>query len=396
MQSQEEKVDQRRSDLTVSTPPHVSVSSTNASPIAATASSVIDSGVVGGSGRKADISSSSSVSGISSGAGGTAGGSKSNILKLLLGAGGIFVAFSYYGVLHEDIFKDEAKFSQSWYLQALEASANVLVGGFFLKMTGSSSPLPQKFMFLSGLTQVSSKSFTSSALAANVSFPLVTLAKSGKMIPIMIGSLLMGGKSYTIKEYLSVLAIIVGTCLVSLGKSKGADTVHSSKLGVLFILLSLVCDGITGGVQNKIRERSKELGNESPGSWNLMFNTNLYMALVAVAVSLINGELTSGTKLFVEHPDIFTKVLQFALCSAVGQSFIFYTISNFGPLTCSTVTTSRKVFSVLLSLFYINKVTLSLQQRAGLLLACVGIFSELHKEATKPPKHGTDDDKKAG
>ncbi len=46
------------------------------------------------------------------------------------------------------------------------------------------------------------------------------------------------------------------------------------------------------------------------------------------------------------HPEIFEKIVKFSLCSAFGQAFIFFTISNFGPLTCTTVTTTRKVCSV--------------------------------------------------
>ena len=69
---------------------------------------------------------------------------------------------------------------------------------------------------LSGITQVSAKAFTSLALASCVSFPVVTLAKSGKMVPVMIGSLLLGGAHYSLREYLAVLAIIGGTCIVSM------------------------------------------------------------------------------------------------------------------------------------------------------------------------------------
>ena len=67
---------------------------------------------------------------------------------------------------------------------------------------------------------------------------------------------------------------------------------------------------------------------------------------------------------------------KFALCSAVGQSFIFYTIANFDPLVLSTVTTTRKIFSVMLSIF-LKGHSLSLTGWSGIALACSGIFSEL-------------------
>ena len=36
------------------------------------------------------------------------------------------------------------------------------------------------------------------------------------MVPVMIGSLLLGGARYSVREYLAVLAIIGGTCIVSM------------------------------------------------------------------------------------------------------------------------------------------------------------------------------------
>ncbi len=81
-------------------------------------------------------------------------GSNSNIFKLLLGAGGIFTAFTYYGVMHEEIFEKSTGFTQAWFLQAVEASANVLVGGLGLVLFGKRQTLPLDLFALSGLTQV--------------------------------------------------------------------------------------------------------------------------------------------------------------------------------------------------------------------------------------------------
>ena len=59
-------------------------------------------------------------------------------LKLIIGAGGIYAAFLYYGTLQEDVFHYTTaagvKFKAAWFLQALEALANVILGDliFFL------------------------------------------------------------------------------------------------------------------------------------------------------------------------------------------------------------------------------------------------------------------------
>merc|ERR1719223_2502176 len=123
-------------------------------------------------------------------------------IKLLIGAGGIYGAFLYYGSLQEDVFRYTSaagtSFKQAWFLQVLEALANVIVGFAGMKLMGPTKGIPLKMFGISGAAQVSAKACTSLALANGLSFPVATLAKSGKMAPVMAGSLLLGGASYSI------------------------------------------------------------------------------------------------------------------------------------------------------------------------------------------------------
>jgi UDP-galactose transporter B1 len=305
-------------------------------------------------------------------------------IKLVIGAGGIYGAFLYYGTLQEAVFSyaasDGSKFKSAWFLQLLEAFANVIIGGVGMVLSGRTVGLPQDMFALSGATQVCAKAFTSLALAAGVSFPVVTLAKSGKMVPVMIGSLLLGGATYTLREYAAVFAIIAGTCIVSMNKKK-SSTKASSSLGIAFIALSLACDGITGGVQKRLKQKSAQLGVKAK-PYDFMFWTNLYMGITAAVIALFGGEIQAGLSYCSLNPEIVNKILKFALCSAVGQSFIFYTISNFDPLVCTTVTTTRKVFSVLLSIF-LNGHAMSSKGWAGITVASLGILSELQDKASR-------------
>ena len=113
------------------------------------------------------------------------------------------------------------------------------------------------------------------------------------------------------------------------------------------------------------------------------------MALTALVISFGLGEFTSGMAYVTANPQIFPMILKFALCSAVGQSFIFYTISNFDPLVLSTVTTTRKIFSVLLSIF-LKGHSLTTMGWSGILLASSGIMSELTSKAKGHNKSESD------
>ena len=94
---------------------------------------------------------------------------QTDALRLVFGAGGIYAAFLFYGSLQEDVFRyeaaDGAKFDHAWFLQFLEAMANVCIGFVGVKLAGGTKNIPQKFFVISGASQVCSKAFTSLSLA---------------------------------------------------------------------------------------------------------------------------------------------------------------------------------------------------------------------------------------
>mmetsp|Transcript_18187 Transcript_18187/g.25237 ORF Transcript_18187/g.25237 Transcript_18187/m.25237 type:complete len:408 (-) Transcript_18187:97-1320(-) len=316
-------------------------------------------------------------------------GGLSDSVKLLIGAGGIYGAFLYYGSLQEDVFRytsaDGIAFKQAWFLQVLEALANVLIGFIGMQLSGPTKGIPLTMFGISGAAQVSAKACTSLSLANGLSFPVATLAKSGKMAPVMAGSLLLGGATYTVREYLQVAAIIGGTAIVSMGKKKGGGA-ENSVMGVAFIVASLVLDGVTAGFQKRLKAETAKAGVK-PKPYDFMFWTNLFMFITAALVAGGMGEMTTGVEYCTQNPEIMSKIVKFSLCSAIGQSFIFYTIANFDPLILATVTTTRKVFSVLLSIF-LKGHSLSGTGWAGIALACSGIIAEMQaKRAGKAKAH---------
>mmetsp|Transcript_9848 Transcript_9848/g.18531 ORF Transcript_9848/g.18531 Transcript_9848/m.18531 type:complete len:396 (+) Transcript_9848:448-1635(+) len=314
---------------------------------------------------------------------------KNDTLKLLFCCIGIYSAYLIYGSLQEDVFTytstnskvDLGPFTYIWFVQVFEALANTVTGYIGRYVTCTPDEIQktkpnEKYFFFSGCSQVSSKALTSLSLNSGLSFPLATMAKSGKMAPVMIGQLVLGGSRYSTRDYLQVGAIIVGTAMLGLSKAKGDHGMaHSTSLGVIFIVASLIMDGITGGLQKRLKRDTLEAGNPLKG-YDFMFYTNTYMLFVALSVSNINGDLVNGTRYCLQDPNICSLILKFCVCSAIGQSFIFYTIASFDPLVCSTITTTRKIVSVFLSIFYKGHV-MNTQAWCGVFLACVGILSEV-------------------
>jgi UDP-galactose transporter B1 len=318
-------------------------------------------------------------------------------LKLMFGAGGIYIAFLYNGLLQEDVFRhkslagDGSSFHQAWLLSVMETAASIVVGFLgrqFYRCTTATdsssnanhlaSSLPQKHFLVSGAAQVTARSFKSLALANGLSFPIATLAKSGKMAPVMIGSLVLGGASYSVREYIQVVAIIVGVAIFSMGQQPSSGIsgeVGCTAPGVAYILLSLALDGVTGGVQKNLLTDIAERGLK-PRPYDLMYHTSIYMMLVAGVIAIWLGEFQSGYDYILINPEILPMILRFSFCSAIGHSFIFFTLANFDPLVCTTVTTTRKIFSVVLSIVFKGH-SVSFQGWTGVLVATSGIVSEV-------------------
>ena len=317
---------------------------------------------------------------------------------------GIYAAYLLYGQYQEDVFTYQSNhisstldtsvaFTYIWFVQVVEALTNTVMGIVGRYMTQSKkqrSVRPnQKYFFYSGFSQVSSKALTSLALNTGLSFPLATMAKSGKMAPVMLGQLILGGTSYSIRDYLQVSAIICGTAMLGLSKAKGGAISHSTSLGVVFIMASLAMDGITGGLQKRLKHDAQKNQHDLKG-YDFMFYTNLYMFLVALGVANLNGDLVNGISYCMQDPQICKLIAKFCVCSAVGQSFIFLTIAQFDPLVCSTVTTTRKIASVFLSIFtkghHMNN-----QAWCGVFVACMGILSEVQDKVGKGSKKSSRD-----
>ncbi|KAJ3365855.1 UDP-galactose transporter, partial [Kappamyces sp. JEL0680] len=75
------------------------------------------------------------------------------------------------------------------------------------------------------------------------------------------------------------------------------------------------------------------------------------------------------------HPAIVYDILLYTLAGAIGQCFIFLTLESFGSIVLVTVTVTRKMFSILLSVFWFGHV-LTLGQWASVGLVFVAIAWE--------------------
>lgn len=75
-----------------------------------------------------------------------------------------------------------------------------------------------------------------------------------------------------------------------------------------------------------------------------------FFSCIFTGISLMQqGGFMSSINFMMKFPAFSTDCILLSLCSAVGQYFIFKTISTFGPLIFAIISTIRQGFSVFLS-----------------------------------------------
>lgn len=137
--------------------------------------------------------------------------------------------------------------------------------------------------------------------------------------------------------------------------------------GVLLLLLSLMMDGLISAVQERMK------AEHSTKSGHMMLNMNGWSVIFSGIVIIASGELFQCIQFLHRYPSTVWHISTFSIAGAFGQYFIFLTVTEFGPLPCSIITTTRKFFTVLGSILIFGN-TLTFKQWLGTFIVFSGLF----------------------
>lgn len=292
---------------------------------------------------------------------------------------GIFICYFYYGILQERITRgkygegpEEERFTCTLALVFVQCVVNYFYAVLMSKTVLSQGEDTTKSSYygICSLTYLVAMVSSNKALLW-VNYPTQVVGKSCKPIPVMILGVLVGRKSYPLLKYFFVMMIVAGVALF-MYKDGAASTAAAGDgglmgVGELLLIASLTCDGLTGAVQERMKSEHQTK------SGHMMMSMNKWsVAYLGVALAF-TGEGLEFVSFVQRHPAVIWQLATFSVASALGQFFIFMCVSEFGPLPCSIITTTRKFFTVLGSVIIFGTVLMS-RQWAGVALVFAGLF----------------------
>jgi len=287
------------------------------------------------------------------------------VLKLLLCASGVYACFLSWGVLQERISTSrytskssgqEDKFPHFLFLNMTQSMVAMAAAFFamFARNTGFgdiSRPVLLRYLRIALVNSLASPFGYASLKYIN--FPVLVLGKACKLIPVMLMNWVVYRRKFEVYKYFCVAMVTVGVAgfmFFDPKASKGKGPASNSLFGILLLLINLMLDGATNSWQDKMFMKYSIRSQQMMFFMNLLSGSGMCLWIA----SPFNGELYVALSFVSDHPAIITDIMLFGLCGAIGQVFIFELLESFGSLTLVTVTVTRKLFTILISLFWFN------------------------------------------
>lgn len=190
-----------------------------------------------------------------------------------------------------------------------------------------------------------------------VSFPVQTVFKSSKIIPVcLVGPMvvssillismdliifrpyakvmLMGrflkGSSYPLGQYFEALLITIGVAIFSVSSKSSNKDSETEVLGLVFLLMYISFDSFTSQWQDKIYG---QYGRANVDPYQMMLGVNVSAIGFTTAGLVATGDLPVVWEFLMANPMVLRYNIITAITSATGQLFIFFTIREFGAVT---------------------------------------------------------------
>lgn len=210
--------------------------------------------------------------------------------------------------------------------------------------------IPHKNSAICGLTvAISTLTYTYAIYLTN--FPVVMMFKSCNILSvILVGVMCSRVKDKKLK--LGTKKIVVGV-LVTLGiilfkvtdpNSFKEDGKKTELVGIVLLIVSLLADGFLPDFQAEIKSEYK------PQPMEMMTSINMWVSIISILYSTVLMELWDMIMFIATHQKFLVHMLLMGFLSTIGQMFVYYMIKQFKQHFVPFVITTRKIFTVGLSI----------------------------------------------
>lgn len=311
-----------------------------------------------------------------------------NTLKLVTVASGICFSYWFYGFLQEKLIT-KSRLGATFIL-VIQTVTNILVASVWQRIeTSSTASTSKKAIGLNHpLLFVTSACYVFAMVGSNeslrfVPYPVAVLAKSCKLIPTMVMGSLIERRQYSTQQWMAAICISAGIALFNYSRMPQKQEQQSSSdednqywKGMVLLCFSLCMDGFLGAFQGMLKRPGagpKENRQRPPTAVETMLYINVYSLVLLIPLSVTTGQWGEGIRLLKDNEQLRMNIAILNGVVSIGQIFIFLSIAWYSSLVTTTITTTRKFFTILFSVLHFGH-SFSMGQWTSVLLVFGGLY----------------------
>ncbi|CAD5229189.1 unnamed protein product [Bursaphelenchus okinawaensis] len=276
----------------------------------------------------------------------------------------VFVCYCGYGYMQEFIFRVEGMKPFGWYLTLIQFCVYSVFASAEAKMTTDGiRKIPMKTYFQIAFYTVATMGL-SNASVGYLNYPTQVIFKCCKLIPVLIGGILIQGKKFGVYDVSAAGLMSLGLIFFTLADNSVSP--NFDPRGYVMISLALVADAIIGNVQEKAIKAHQAANCEV-----VLYSYTIGSVYILIG-TVLSTEFFSAFVYFAENPAMYGNAIIFSILGYFGINVVLTLVRTYGALIAVTVTTMRKAVTIVLSfIFFTKPFTLNYLWSAALVLIAI-------------------------
>ncbi|XP_059175729.1 adenosine 3'-phospho 5'-phosphosulfate transporter 2-like [Physella acuta] len=283
-----------------------------------------------------------------------------------------FAFYLVYGYMQELIFKLEGFKPFGWYLTLVQFAYYTGFGIAELNLkVDKSRKIPLRMYLLLAFLTVATMGLSNTSVGY-LNYPTQVIFKCCKLIPVLIGGILIQGKRFSWIDITACFCMSIGLILFTLADS--AVSPNFNTYGITLISLALCADGAIGNVQEKTLKQYGASNGEM-----VLYSYGIGFIYIFVGL-IVSGSLLPAFYFCQQYPiETYGYAVVFSVTGYLGLYIVLTTVKCFGALIAVTVTTCRKAVTIVLSFMFFAK-PFTFQYLWSGLVVLLGIYLNLYSK----------------
>ncbi|KAK9695174.1 UAA transporter family [Popillia japonica] len=263
----------------------------------------------------------------------------SQTLQLVLCSIAVFFFYILYGYMQELIFTLEGFRPYGWFLTLVQFGFYTIFGLTEKHASRiAARKIPLQTYFLLALLTLGTMGLSNASLGY-LNYPTQVIFKSCKLIPVLVGGIVIQGKKYGPLDFLAAFFMCIGLILFTLTDSKISPNFNMN--GIVMISMALLCDAIIGNVQEKSIKTYKASNAEV-----VLYSYGIGFIYIFI-VMMLSGDLQEGLIFFSKHPkETYGYAFLFSVTGYLGIQVVLTLVRTCGAFVAVTQTVHIPIFMV--------------------------------------------------